>query len=427
MKTAPVAPSLSMRVAALLLYALCIIPQLVKRAIVALVLPKLVVAFTARRQAEKGAIVVAGLFRSVIGLGEGARLALAALRDLHIDASAIDVTSVLHPQERLGTELQRGADIDAGGVLIVYVNPPEFLIALSAIGRRPLRHKRIVGYWHWELPEVPKSWRAKFQLVDEIWVPSRFVAAAIARQATVPVYIVPHPVRRPIPSQRNRAAFGLPDNSFVCLCAFDMRSSYVRKNPLGAIRAFRKAFGASRDATFVLKAAELDCAPNATAKIMAEIGRASNIRIIDAKFTSEDMAALISCSDVVISLHRSEGFGLVLAEAMLLGKPVVATGWSGNMDFMNSVNSALVGYTLVSAVDEQGVYTMTDQQWAEADIAQAAAWLRRLKDDEALRRQIGAAAATHAEEFFSLERYRAALEETNLFDWLSAHTPSESA
>ena len=117
----------------------------------------------------------------------------------------------------------------------------------------------------------------------------------------------------------------------------------------------------------------------------------------------------------------------MLAEAMLLGKPVVATGWSGNMDFMNSVNSALVGYTLVSAVDEQGVYTMTDQQWAEADIAQAAAWLRRLKDDEALRRQIGAAAATHAEEFFSLERYRAALEETNLFDWLSAHSLSESA
>jgi glycosyltransferase involved in cell wall biosynthesis len=159
---------------------------------------------------------------------------------------------------------------------------------------------------------------------------------------------------------------------------------------------------------------------------MAEIGQASNIRIIDVKLPTEDMAALINCSDVVISLHRSEGFGLVLAEAMLLGKPVVATGWSGNMDFMDSGNAALVDYTLVPAVDEQGVYTMTDQQWAEPDVAQAAAWLRVLKDDAGLRRKIGMVAARDAAEFFKLERYRAALEATGVFDWLSAQTPSES-
>ena len=413
-----------MRVTAFLRFLLRIIPRPIRRWLVAWVLPKVVVAFAARRQAEKGAIVVVGLFRSVIGLGQGARLALSALCDLHIDASAVDVTSVFHPQERLGPEFQRSDDVEAGGVLIVHLNPPEFPIALLAIGRQRLRHKRIVGYWLWELPEVPKSWCANIRLVDEIWVPSHFVAAAVARQATVPVYVVPLPVRRPVPSQRDRASFDISDNSFVCLCAFDMRSSYVRKNPLGAIRAFRKAFGASRDATFVLKIAEPDCAPNAMAKIMTEIGDAHNICIIDGKFTAEDMAALINCSDVVISLHRSEGFGLVLAEAMLLGKPVVATGWSGNVDFMNSENSALIGYKLVSAVDAQGVYRMTGQQWAEADIPQAAAWLRRLNDDEALRRQIGAAATVDAEEFFSLERYRAALEKTSLFDWLSTHTPS---
>jgi glycosyltransferase involved in cell wall biosynthesis len=403
-----------------------IIPQPLRKGLIRLATGKLAFALTMRRQPKKGAVAVVGLFRSVIGLGEGARLAITALRKLRINASAVDITSVLQPQERLDTKLQPSSDIDAGGILIVYVNPPEFPIALLAIGRRALRRKRIVGYWHWELPEIPKSWRASIQLVDEIWAPSHFVAAAISRHATVPVYIVPHPVRRPLPSQRNRATFDLSDDEFVCLCAFDMRSSHVRKNPIGAIRAFRKAFGTSRDAMFLLKTAEPECAPSARARIMAEIGQASNIRIIDVKLPTEDMAALINCSDVVISLHRSEGFGLVLAEAMLLGKPVVATGWSGNMDFMDSGNAALVDYTLVPAVDEQGVYTMTDQQWAEPDVAQAAAWLRVLKDDAGLRRKIGMVAARDAAEFFKLERYRAALEATGVFDWLSAQTPSES-
>lgn len=408
-----------MRAITLLRRALFLVPRFVRRLVVVSVAEKLATLIVARRLPCKGSVVVAGLFRSVVGIGGGARLCLASLRDLHIHTSAIDITPLLHPHERLGTEFVRSSMDAGGGVLVVHINPPEFPITLLAIGRRALRHKRIVGYWHYELPDVPKSWRTSFLLVDEIWVPSHFVAEAVARHTTSPVYVVPHPVRRPIPSQLDREAFGIPSNSFVYLCAFDVRSGYVRKNPCGIIRAFKRIFETSQDATLVLKITEPERAPDAMAEIMIEVGQARNIYIIDAKLSSEDMAALINCCDVVISLHRSEGFGLVLAEAMLLGKPVVATRWSGNVDFMTDDNSALVDYRLVPVVDQQGIYTMKNQWWAEPDIAHAAEWLRRLKGDERLRRQIGAAAATDANKFFSVERYHEAISATNLFDWLS--------
>ncbi len=131
-----------------------------------------------------------------------------------------------------------------------------------------------------------------------------------------------------------------------------------------------------------------------------------NVVFVDEFLTRAQVYELQACCDVLLSLHRAEGFGLAPAEMMFMGKPVIATGWSGNMDFMTRENSALVDYKLVAVQDRQGVYTMSDQRWAEPDIEQAAVWLRKLAADPELRRRLGMRAAKDATEFFGIERFR---------------------
>ncbi len=125
----------------------------------------------------------------------------------------------------------------------------------------------------------------------------------------------------------------------------------------------------------------------------AAIAGAGNIRLIEGMLPEADMAGLMAAADIVISLHRSEGFGLVPAQAMALGKPVIATGWSGNLDFMNKHNSALVSYSLIPVHDPEGAFQADNQMWADANVEEAAAWLRRLANDADLRARLGAAAA----------------------------------
>lgn len=188
----------------------------------------------------------------------------------------------------------------------------------------------------------------------------------------------------------DRAAFGLPAEALVVLVSFNLASSFVRKNPLAAIAAFRSAFGARADRVLVLKVGHPGHFPEDFVTLRHAIAGASNIRLEAREMPQGEVHALTACADIVLSLHRSEGFGLVPAEAMLLGRPVVATGWSGNMDFMDADSAALVPFTLVPARDPRGVLEAPGAVWAEPDIAAAAASLRHLADNPAARRALGA-------------------------------------
>ena len=190
----------------------------------------------------------------------------------------------------------------------------------------------------------------------------------------------------PVPAALDRSAFGLPDDAVIVLVSFNLASSYVRKNPLAAIAAFRAAFGERPDRILVMKVGHPDHAP-ADFAALATAADAPNIRLETRVLPTADHYALIAACDIVLSLHRSEGFGLVPAEAMLLGKPVIATGWSGNTDFMDRSNSALVGYRLVPVIDPRQVYQ--GGLWAEPNVADAVAHLRRLADGAEERRRLG--------------------------------------
>ncbi len=323
-------------------------------------------------------VAVAGELSGMTGIGEGARLMLRGLACLNVPAWPLDIPGASSAPPR-------------GLPLVVHVNAPLLPLALLRLRQARLRGRRIIGYWAWELPMVPADWYPALRFVHEIWVPSHFTAAALERIAPGRVRVVPPPLGLvpPVPAPLDRAAFGLPDTALIVLVAFNLASSFERKNPMAAIAAFRAAFGDRKDRLLLLKINNPEHFPRDFAAIRAAAA-APNIRIETRFLPAADHAALIAASDIVMSLHRSEGLGLVPAEAMLLGKPVVATGWSGNMQFMDAASAALVGYRLVPPQDPRRVYEVPHAVWAEPDRQEAVAHLRRLADDAAERVALGA-------------------------------------
>jgi glycosyltransferase involved in cell wall biosynthesis len=330
-------------------------------------------------------LVIAGELSRASGMGETARLMAAAARQFGLPVWTIDLPPPVDAKPEVA--LTASTTPPPGVPLVLHVNAPMLPLALLRLPASVTRNRPIVGYWAWEMPEVPPEWRPALACVSQVWVPSRFTAAVLEPLLPGRVRVVPPAlaVVPPIASSLNRAAFGLPEDAVVVLVSFNLASSFARKNPFAAIAAFRGAFGDRQDRILVLKVGHPEHAPADFARLV-QMARAPNIRVETHTLPPEDRHALTACADIVLSLHRGEGFGLVLAEAMLLGKPVVATGWSGNTDFMDASNAALVGYRLVPARDDRSVYRGL---WAEPDVAEAAALLRALADDPNLRRDLG--------------------------------------
>jgi len=357
---------------------------------------------TSFRSPQPGPFTVVGLFRSVSGIGQAARLLLNGLQTEGFETRYWDLTRHFHRIGNITGDLGQEARSGEGGPLLIHLNPPELPRALSLLGSDYLRGKRLIGYWSWELRTLPASWKRSFSYLDEVWVPTRFVADAVTKEnCTIPVRIVPPPMLSPCRSSLQRADFGLPDDAVFCLTMFDMRSSTTRKNPVAAIRSFRLAFADDPRFVLVVKINQGAGTDDLIGILRREARGAGNIRFMSQELQTEEVLALIQCSDIVLSLHRSEGFGLVLAEAMRLGKPVIATGWSGNIDFMNASNAALINYQLVPVRDGQNIYTQKEEFWAEPDIEHAAGWLRRLAADKQFRNELGGEAARDAAQYFA--------------------------
>lgn len=357
----------------------------------------------------EGPIYVAGAFRAASGLGQSARLCLSALRKCGYDARAIDVTAELFQRPSPDFCLEEGAREDGSGTIIVHAAAPFMPFVLFALGRRFVRGKRVIGYWAWELPEAPEDWRSSLDYVNEIWAPSEFTAEALRKLApNKPVKVVHHPILAddaPIDLARPPER----DDRFTVLTIFNMGSSFARKNPLGAIDAFNRAFP-DNTARMIVKAINLDHFPPA-ADLLRKACGTNGVELHEETATAEQMNRLFGTSDVVISLHRSEGFGLILAEAMARGLPVISTDWSGTTDFVDNDVGFAVPYSLIPARDPQGEYDRPSMQWADADIAAAAEALRTLAADRELGPALGGNGRARSQVMFGCEAFGDAIDD----------------
>ncbi|MBI4525719.1 MAG: glycosyltransferase family 4 protein [Deltaproteobacteria bacterium] len=294
---------------------------------------------------------------------------------------------------------------------IFYINGDEVERAADRLGGKLPYGAHNVICPQWELGIYPREWIEHLNRFDEIWAPSRFVVDSLEKATTKPVFHLPLAVQIKLSSLLGRRYFGLPESAYLFLFCFDFRSYISRKNPLAAIQAFDevcaarsregmrlviKLHGASSSAKSRLEFQEFITEVN-------KYGCIDRLIIIDDVFTDNEIKNLVRCCDCFVSLHRSEGFGRGMAEAMLLSKPVVATGYSGNLDFMDDQNSCLVRHKLVD-VPESAYPHAKGQVWAEPDIDSAVSHMLKLLDDRDYGRALGQIASRHIRTYFS---YRA--------------------
>ena len=357
------------------------------------------------RQSPSGAasLNLFGYFAGQLGLGESARLYATALDSLGVQLAPIDVDlGLLHARQDAMTGAQPNPTREATD--LVMVNPDHFGETLPMI--QSLGHDRRfrVGCWHWELERLPPTWRQAIEHVDAIMVASGFVEDAFSVATNKPVFRVPLPFVLGEDSGAGRDAFGLSATAFVFLASFDFHSSVHRKNPRDVIAAFAKAFpDTGDDVQLIVKSANGNHYPEQLAELVEAAGDDPRILVRDQSLDMRHMRALQRCCDAYISLHRAEGFGLGMAECMGMGKPVVATAWSGNMEYMRPDNSCLVDAELVPIASHEYPDSV-GARWAQPDIGQAAQWMRRLVFEEGLATRIGKRAEDDIRDLLSPSR-----------------------
>jgi glycosyltransferase involved in cell wall biosynthesis/2-polyprenyl-3-methyl-5-hydroxy-6-metoxy-1,4-benzoquinol methylase len=330
-------------------------------------------------------VTIAGYFRAEVGVGEAARLLTSAVEAAGIPHSTVTYG---HTLSRKGHEfLERGDGRARHFTNIVCVNADQTPAFSIDAGQGFFDGRYTVGYWFWELEQFPPLMHRGFDFVDEVWTATDFVAQAVRAPGLRPVHTVPLPV--PIPTcspDVSRASLGLP-TSFMFLFMFDFFSVLERKNPAAVIRAFERAFKPGEGPVLVLKTINGDARLNDLENLRSAAGDRQDILIVDEYFSAEEKNALLGLCDCYVSLHRSEGLGLTMAEAMGLGKPVIGTGYSGNLHFMTAENSYLVDYSTVRVGTGCDPYP-ADGIWAEPDVDQAAGLMRRVYEagDEARRK-----------------------------------------
>jgi glycosyltransferase involved in cell wall biosynthesis len=258
-----------------------------------------------------------------------------------------------------------------------------------------------IGYWYWELERVPRDWRAHESWLHELWAPTRFIAEALRQVMPMPVFDMLAGISMPPTVAMPRSVFGLPDDRFLFLFIFDMCSTLQRKNPLAVIDAFRRAFTPGDSAALAIKVSRGFHDPEGLATLR-EACEQSGSFLIDEVMSHEQMFGLMNCCDAYVSLHRSEGFGLTMAEAMALGKPVIATGYSGNLDFMNENNSLLVSSKRVPIRTAVHVYPV-GCLWADPSVEQAADMMRWLVEHPAETRAMAERGRQDVHQTLSLE------------------------
>jgi glycosyltransferase involved in cell wall biosynthesis len=345
---------------------------------------------------------VGGYLRTESGVGSAARRYVRALRFLGIPLALKDTSAVSGNRAEDSSLTAFDADYPYG-INIVCGDIERHFAMMAHLGEDFFRDRYNIGVWNWELPRFPEKWCDRFAYYDEIWVGSSFIANALTPISPLPVVRIPPVLTTETLGSRvrGRRRLGATDGEFVFLFVFDVNSHLERKNPLAVVEAFTQAFVPSAPARLVIKTVNAASDAEGLATLR---GRARGYRVsfYDGYWPAEEMRDLMAACDTYVSLHRSEGIGLTISDALALGKPVIATGWSGNMDFMNISNSYPVRYDLVEVEERVGPYG-AGETWAQPSVEHAAAMMRLVYDQPEEARARGAAARRTIEAEYSEE------------------------
>ena len=371
-----------------------------------------------RKLAAPQGVNLVGWFRGELGIGESVRCMTRACDAAGLATKLIELK--LNCLNHNGDTSYAGRLQEANPypVNIFHLDPPVSTEIDRFHGRAFRADRYNIGYWAWELPEFPDNWVDRHQFFNEIWCPSEFTRAAIAAKLPKPVLAMPHAIDFPVPQGDFRPKFGLPARRFLFLFVYDLNSTQERKNPRAVIAAFRKAFPIGGPVGLVVKTHNPDRHSTVFAELEAQLAGLENATLICETLPRAAVYELQQACDCFVSLHRAEGFGLNVAEAMFLGKPVITTDWSGTAEFVNVTNGCPVNYRLLTLDRNYGPYSR-GQTWADPDIDQAAHWMRCLVDDTAFRESIGKRAAADIRRNFSPKtigrRYQRRLEAFSLW------------
>ncbi len=339
---------------------------------------------------------IAGFFRADLGVGESVRCMARAADAAGLGAALVELKlHCINPQTD-DTFAARLQDANPHPVNVFHLDAPVSRDIDHHHGAAFRRDHYNIGYWAWELPEFPDAWVQYTNYFDEIWTPSRFTTEAIAEKIHLPVLTMPHAIAFARPEGDFRRKYGLPADKFLFLFLYDLNSYSERKNPAAVLDAFRRSGLAGRGAALVIKVHNVPRNPADFERLREAAAALPGTTLITQTLSRAEIYELESACDCFVSLHRSEGFGLALAECMYLGKPVIATDWSGTTDFIHADNGCPVRYELVTLDRTHGPYAK-GQTWAAPDIDHAAWWMQQLQGDADLTRRLGLAARRSAE------------------------------
>lgn len=354
---------------------------------------------------SQGPLSIVGYFSSTIGLGQGARLLYDGLRDQGVDVHAIDVTHKIVPHL---VKLDFEMDSDPmSGPMIFHVNPPETLDVLASFNPNILKGRARIGLWLWELETAPANWRNQLPYFDAIWSPSNFSAESI-RTLGVDVKRSGYPFL-PVQSAKTLAVSRTRETAFTALVLADTQSSLSRKNPVGAVSVFQKSFPTEKNVRLKIKLSNSLQASDMLNALKNRIESDPRIVLIDSVLNPEIMSELIGNSDVLLNLHRAEGFGLPIAEALQMGVPAIYTDWSSPHEFNILKGAYPIEYSLKQILDTQGIYR--NGRWAEPDEASACKALKEVYtkwlhiDKNFTQKDLRNAIADDAKNYFSAEQF----------------------
>jgi len=331
-------------------------------------------------------INVSGYFKGEFGVAEAARNYVKSISKAKIPFVLNNITSPAHRNnDKTFTKFE---EINPYSVNLICVNADQSEFFYNSMGSKYFKNKYNIAIWFWEIADFPKKWMNSFKYFDEIWVASSFIASALSKISPIPIVKMDSPFEADETKMiSNRQKFGFDDKEFVFLFIFDFHSIFERKNPLAIIEAFKKSFKESDDVRLVIKSTNGDKFPTENKKLAkaCEIG---NIILLDEYFTREELSMLMASCDCYVSLHRGEGLGLTIAEAMYAKKPVIATQYGGNTDFMNLNNCYPVKYKTVNLEKDYQPYEK-GSIWADPDIIHASSLMKQVYENKDEAKKVG--------------------------------------